>query len=172
MAECLSAKPYHKHVGSHPTLSGGFDRGGMAHPECLPVGWMHTLWNISAPEQMSLYAIEVARRQPDGTWRWLIGDPFTVGRQLSSNLDQHRARWRTAIVSRSPEDDYCRLFHRRSFGQALRRCSFQHAYTEKGVHERVRETPHGRPQQTGTDSSDVGGRLIKVESPLAACSGP
>jgi hypothetical protein len=28
---------------------------------------------------LSLYAIEVARRQSDGTWRWLIGDPFTVG---------------------------------------------------------------------------------------------
>jgi len=27
---------------------------------------------------MSVYAIEVARRQQDGTWRWLIGDPFTV----------------------------------------------------------------------------------------------
>jgi hypothetical protein len=26
---------------------------------------------------------EVARRQPDGTWRWLIGDPFTVGRNVS-----------------------------------------------------------------------------------------
>jgi hypothetical protein len=27
---------------------------------------------------MSVHAIEVARRQPDGTWYWLIGDPFTV----------------------------------------------------------------------------------------------
>ena len=52
------------------------------------IALMHTLWNISAPEQMSLYAIEVARRQSDGTWRWLIGDPFTIGRQLSSNLDE------------------------------------------------------------------------------------
>jgi ketosteroid isomerase-like protein len=41
----------------------------------------HTEWNISSPHhQMSLYAIEVARRQSDGSWRWLIGDPFTVGR--------------------------------------------------------------------------------------------
>jgi hypothetical protein len=29
---------------------------------------------------MAVYAIEVARRQRDGTWRWLIGDPFMVGR--------------------------------------------------------------------------------------------
>lgn len=45
------------------------------------IALMHTQWNISSPEQMSLYAIEVARRQPDGTWRWLIGDPFTVSTQ-------------------------------------------------------------------------------------------
>jgi ketosteroid isomerase-like protein len=44
------------------------------------IALMHTQWEISSPEPMSLYAIEVARRQPDGTWRWLIGDPFTVGR--------------------------------------------------------------------------------------------
>jgi hypothetical protein len=41
---------------------------------------MHTKWKISSPQEMSLYAIEVARRQPDGTWCWLIGDPFTVGK--------------------------------------------------------------------------------------------
>jgi uncharacterized protein (TIGR02246 family) len=45
------------------------------------IALMHTEWKVSAPEPMSVYAIEVARRQPDGTWRWLIGDPFTVGRQ-------------------------------------------------------------------------------------------
>jgi hypothetical protein len=33
---------------------------------------------VSGPQQMSVYAIEVARRQQDGTWRWLIGDSFTV----------------------------------------------------------------------------------------------
>jgi ketosteroid isomerase-like protein len=43
------------------------------------IALMHTQWKVSAPEPMSVYAIEVARRQPDGTWRWLIGDPFTVG---------------------------------------------------------------------------------------------
>jgi hypothetical protein len=41
---------------------------------------MHTQWRMSGPEPLSVYAIEVARRQPDGTWRWLIGDPFTVGK--------------------------------------------------------------------------------------------
>jgi ketosteroid isomerase-like protein len=45
---------------------------------------MHTEWQVSAPQPMSVYAIEVARRQPDGTWRWLIGDPFTVGRHAAS----------------------------------------------------------------------------------------
>jgi ketosteroid isomerase-like protein len=47
-----------------------------------------TDWKLSSPEPMSVYAIEVARRQEDGTWRWLIGDPFTfaVGRILSRHL--------------------------------------------------------------------------------------
>jgi uncharacterized protein (TIGR02246 family) len=45
------------------------------------IALMHTVWTMSPLEQTSLYAIEVARRQPDGTWRWLIGDPYTVGRK-------------------------------------------------------------------------------------------
>ena len=48
------------------------------------IALMHTEWNVSSPQPMSVYAIEVARRQADGTWRWLIGDPFTVGRQTAS----------------------------------------------------------------------------------------
>ena len=48
------------------------------------IALMHTEWKVSSPQQMSVYAIEVARRQPDGTWRWLIGDPFTVGRQTGA----------------------------------------------------------------------------------------
>ncbi len=49
------------------------------------IALMHTEWQVSSPQQMmSVYAIEVARRQPDGTWCWLIGDPFTVGRQAAS----------------------------------------------------------------------------------------
>src|SRR4030095_7529265 len=44
------------------------------------IALMHTERNVSIPKPMSVYAIEVARRQRDGTWRWLIGDPFTVGR--------------------------------------------------------------------------------------------
>ena len=44
------------------------------------IALMHTQWNISGPQEISVYAIEVARRQRDGTWRWLIGDPFTIGR--------------------------------------------------------------------------------------------
>jgi hypothetical protein len=30
------------------------------------------------------HLIEVARRQTDGTWCWLIGDPYTVGREVGS----------------------------------------------------------------------------------------
>jgi ketosteroid isomerase-like protein len=48
------------------------------------IALMHTQWEVSAPQAMSVYAIEVARRQSDGSWRWLIGDPFTVGRQRQS----------------------------------------------------------------------------------------
>lgn len=47
------------------------------------IALMHTQWTVSEPQPMSAYAIEVARRQPDGTWRWLIGDPFTVGKQAA-----------------------------------------------------------------------------------------
>ena len=43
------------------------------------IALMHTEWTVFAPQPMHSYAIEVARRQPDGSWRWLIGDPFTVG---------------------------------------------------------------------------------------------
>jgi ketosteroid isomerase-like protein len=43
------------------------------------IALMHTLWTLTAPSPMKVYAIEVARRQEDGGWRWLIGDPYTVG---------------------------------------------------------------------------------------------
>lgn len=45
------------------------------------IALVHAAWTVSGPEPMKVHAIEVARRQPDGTWRWLIGDPFTVGRE-------------------------------------------------------------------------------------------
>ena len=48
------------------------------------IALMHTEWQVSFPMPMSVYAIAVARRQPDGTWRWLIGDPFTVGQHAAS----------------------------------------------------------------------------------------
>jgi|SRR5215470_12671268 len=47
------------------------------------IALMHTHWTASGPEPISEHAVEVARRQPDGSWRWLIGDPFTVGRIAS-----------------------------------------------------------------------------------------
>lgn len=49
--------------------------------QAADIALMHTRWNVSGPRPMTVYAIEVARRQPDGTWRWLIGDPFTIGRE-------------------------------------------------------------------------------------------
>ncbi len=48
------------------------------------IALMHTEWTVSGPKPMTVYAIEVARRQPDGTWCWLIGDPYTVGREVGS----------------------------------------------------------------------------------------
>jgi ketosteroid isomerase-like protein len=47
------------------------------------IALMHTHWTRATPEPISVDAVEVARRQPDGTWRWLIGDPFTIGRITS-----------------------------------------------------------------------------------------
>jgi ketosteroid isomerase-like protein len=44
------------------------------------IALIHTQWSIASPQPRSLYAIEVARLQADGSWRWLIGDPFTVGK--------------------------------------------------------------------------------------------
>jgi ketosteroid isomerase-like protein len=46
------------------------------------IALMHTEWTVSGPRPMHSYAIEVARRQPDGSWCWLIGDPFTVGHYM------------------------------------------------------------------------------------------
>ena len=40
------------------------------------IALMHTDWKVSSPQQRFVYAIEVARRQPYGTWRWLIGEPL------------------------------------------------------------------------------------------------
>ena len=46
--------------------------------EADDIALMHTHWTVSGPQPMQVHAIEIARRLPDGTWRWLIGDPFTV----------------------------------------------------------------------------------------------
>lgn len=48
------------------------------------IALMHTEWNVSGTEPLTVYAIEVARRQPDSTWRWLIGDPYTVDRNVAA----------------------------------------------------------------------------------------
>ena len=46
------------------------------------IALMHTQWTVSSPQTISVYAIEVARRQLDGTWCWLIGDPFSLAGKL------------------------------------------------------------------------------------------
>ena len=48
------------------------------------IALMHTEWTVSGTEPLTVYAIEVARRQPDNTWRWLIGDPYTVDRNVAA----------------------------------------------------------------------------------------
>lgn len=50
------------------------------------IALMHTDWKVTAPPESFQYAIEVARRQPDGSWRWLIGDPFSVGKRVAFQL--------------------------------------------------------------------------------------
>jgi ketosteroid isomerase-like protein len=39
----------------------------------------HNIWAVDVPRPASGWALEVCRRQPDGSWRCLISDPFTVG---------------------------------------------------------------------------------------------
>src|SRR5262245_25770538 len=41
---------------------------------------VHNQWEMISPQKMSGYAMEVMRRQPDGSWRFYIGDPFTIKR--------------------------------------------------------------------------------------------
>src|SRR5262245_53958229 len=76
------------------------------------IALLHTLWNVTLPgERMSLYAIEVARRQPDGTWRWLIGGPFTIGGNGSSTVYARRGawpRWLSSLGSRGSNHKFLR----------------------------------------------------------------
>ena len=60
------------------------------------IALMHTEWTVSQPRPIDVHAIEVARRQSDGTWRWLIGDPFTVRRAGAMSLE-----WATIRVLRT-----------------------------------------------------------------------
>ncbi len=48
------------------------------------IALMHTDWEVTSPQPMSSYAMEVAKKQADGSWRWLIGDPFTIGKRVKS----------------------------------------------------------------------------------------
>lgn len=48
------------------------------------IALMHTQWTVTQPGSpeapMRVHAIEIARRQADASWRWLIGDPFTIAK--------------------------------------------------------------------------------------------
>lgn len=39
----------------------------------------HHRWSMAGPAPMSGRAVDVARRQPDGTWLMVIDDAFTLG---------------------------------------------------------------------------------------------
>jgi hypothetical protein len=39
---------------------------------------VHNEWRVRGPKPQSGYAIEVFRRRA-GMWRFLIGDPYTIG---------------------------------------------------------------------------------------------
>ncbi len=47
------------------------------------IALIHNEWNMAA-QGMSGYAIEVARRQADGSWLFAIDDPFTVGSRVGA----------------------------------------------------------------------------------------
>ena len=50
---------------------------------------LHSEWSITRPEARSGYALEVLRRQADGRWLLVIGDPFTIGHWSD---ERHTAR--------------------------------------------------------------------------------
>ncbi len=50
------------------------------------IALIHNEWSMPA-QSMSGYAIEVARRQADGTWRFVIDDPFTVGSRVATTTE-------------------------------------------------------------------------------------
>lgn len=43
------------------------------------VALLHSAWNITRPQAMSGVALEVLRRQPDGSWLLAIGEPEGLG---------------------------------------------------------------------------------------------
>ncbi|HEY7162385.1 MAG TPA: nuclear transport factor 2 family protein [Acidobacteriota bacterium] len=47
------------------------------------IALVHNKYEMITPNKKSGYAIEVMRRQPDGSWRFFIGDPFTLGKTFT-----------------------------------------------------------------------------------------
>jgi uncharacterized protein (TIGR02246 family) len=62
-------------VAMKPDMTGQTDKVILAGDIALS----HSRWSMTTPAPMSSRAVEVARRQPDGTWLYVIDDPFTLG---------------------------------------------------------------------------------------------
>jgi uncharacterized protein (TIGR02246 family) len=59
----------------NPDITGETDKVIVAGDIALS----HSRWSMTTPAPVSGRAVEVARRQPDGTWLYVIDDPFTLG---------------------------------------------------------------------------------------------
>jgi hypothetical protein len=51
---------------------------------------MHTEWKVSGLQPMTVYATEVARRQPDGTWCWLMATLILSAGSLAPDTAEER----------------------------------------------------------------------------------
>lgn len=76
--ECKRGEGLKQELAPFAAAKAAFSYKIMQLIEADDIALMNTEWKVSSPQSLSMYAIEVARRQADGTWRWLIGDPFTM----------------------------------------------------------------------------------------------
>src|SRR5262245_2135656 len=80
-----SREELEQELGPFAAMKARFDYDIKRIVQAGDIALMHTEWEVAGPQPMKVYAIEVARRQTDGSWRWLIGDPFTVGKRFGNN---------------------------------------------------------------------------------------